>query len=264
MRRAAVERAAGELLDRLLHAPLAVVEPLADDVADHVHAVMRAQLLEAPLGDARRAETGEEVAVPLVGHADAAAAHAHDVVDVLVVALHPHARERQRALVVDVLRARDVRRRQAVAAVGLVRLRHGGEEVLAVDDDGDEDRVVGRVRVAEVRVVVEEGIAACEVVVQLGHRLGQVLRAHDVHRQPLGGGEQLVVGRHERAREVARLVDDRRARRAQERVRHLAADAVEAVGDDCEQDRVERPLRLGAHAASPRLALAAARSRSSR
>ncbi len=264
VRRAAVERAAGELLDRLLHTPLAVVEPLADHVADHVHAVVRAQLLEPPLRDAGRAQAGEEVAVPLLGHADAAPAHADDVVDVLEVALHAHAGERQRTLVIDVFRARHVRRRQPVATVGLVGLRDRGEEVLAADDDGDEDRVVGRVRVAEVGVVVEEGIAAREVVVQLRHRLGEVLRAHDVHRQALGGSEQFVVGRHQRAGEVARLVDDRRARGAQERVGHLTADAVEAVGHDGQQDRVERLLRPGAHAASPRLALTAELSRSSR
>ena len=55
--------------------------------------------------------------------------------------------------------------------------------------------MVGRVRVAEIRVVVEERVAVGDVVVQVGHRLRQELHADHVDRQALGGGEQLVVGR---------------------------------------------------------------------
>ena len=74
-------------------------------------------------------------------------------------------------------------------------LRAGREHVLALEEHRNEDRVVGRVRVAEVRVVVEEGVALGEVGVELRHRLGEELRADHVHRQPLGGCQELVVGR---------------------------------------------------------------------
>ena len=168
-------------------------------------------------------------------------------------------------LVVDVLRGGHVRRRQRVAAVGLVRLGHRREQVLPIDEDGDQDGVVGRVRVAEVGVVVQERVALGEIVVELRHGLREVLRAHDVHGQALGGGEQLVVGGDDGAGEVARLVDDGGARGAQERVRHLAADAVEPVGDHRQPDRVERALLDSAHCvASGRFELPGARSRSSR
>ena len=83
-----------------------------------------------------------------------------------------------------------------------------------------------------------------EVGVEVGHRLGQVLHAEHVHRQALGGGEQPVVAGDERAREVARHVEDRRAAGAQQRVLHLAHDAVEAVGDHRQQDGIEELMRV--------------------
>jgi hypothetical protein len=71
--------------------------------------------------------------------------------------------------------------------------------VLAVVEDRDEDRVVGRVCVAEVGVVVQEGVALPDVVVQLRHRLRQELHPDHMDWQPLRRGEQLVVGSDERA-----------------------------------------------------------------
>ena len=103
--------------------------------------------------------------------------------------------------------------------------------------------------VAEVGVVVQEGVALRQIVVQVGHRLGEELHPDHVHRQPLGGGEQPVVGGDQRAREVARHVEHGRAAAAQQRVLHLAHDRVEPVRDDREQHGVE-----GAHAAATSLA----------
>ena len=221
------------------HASLGVVEPLLDELLDRLHPVLGHELLESGLADAGRADHRQVVAVPLVGHPNPAPAHADDVRDVLVIALHPHRREDQPALLVDVAREGHVGRRIGVAAVGLMRLGGGGEDVLAIDEDRNEDDVVGRVGVAEVRIVVQERVALPDVVMQLGDGFGQELHANDVHRQPLGGGEEPVVAGDQRAREVARHVEHRRASRAQQRVFHLAHDGVETVGDDGEQDWIE-------------------------
>ena len=105
--------------------------------------------------------------------------------------------------------------------------------------------MVGGMGVAEVGVVVEEGVALLQIVVQVGHRLGEELHPDHVHGQALGGGKQPAVGGDQRAREVARHVEHGGAAAAQERVLHLAHDRVEAVRDDREQHGVE-----GAHAAS--------------
>ena len=66
--------------------------------------------------------------------------------------------------------------------------------MLAVDEHGHEDRVVGGVRVAEDRVVVQVGVALAQVGVQLAHRAGLQAGAEHMHLQSLGGREQLVLG----------------------------------------------------------------------
>ena len=199
--------------------------------AHQIAAVLGDQFLEPPLGDPRRAELGQIVAVPLVGHPDPPPAHPDDVIHVLVVALDSDAREVERAFLVEVASERHVGARQAVAAVGLMGLGAGGEQVLAVDEHRHQDRVVGAVSVAEIDVVVQKGVALGEIRVQIAHRLGQELRPEDVYRQSLGGGQQLILAGHQRAGKVSRHVEHRGATRAQQRVGHLTADTIEAVGD---------------------------------
>ena len=88
-----------------------------------------AQRQQLALPDPRGAQRRQVVAPPLLRHADAHRAQAHDVLDVAVVALHLDGREDQRALLVDVPGGRHVRRRLGVADVGLVGLRQHGEAV---------------------------------------------------------------------------------------------------------------------------------------
>jgi hypothetical protein len=54
--------------------------------------------------------------------------------------------------------------------------------MLTVDEHRHQNGVVGTMGVAEVYVVVDEGVALGQIGVQLTHRLGQELRAEDVHR----------------------------------------------------------------------------------
>ena len=245
------ERSARQLLDALDHSAFAVVEPLADEVPDRRQPVLLAELLEPALRDARRPQARQIVPVPLLGHADPPAAHADDVRNVLVIALNPYAREIERALFVDVARARHVRRREGIAAVRLVGFRAGREHVLPLVEDRDEDRVIGRVRVPEIRVVVEERVALRDLRVQLGHRLREELHPDDVDRQALRRRKELVLGRDERAGEVSRHVENGRAPGPQERVRHLAADAVQAVRKHGQQNGVEGLTGGGRHGAPP-------------
>ena len=71
-------------------------------------------------------------------------------------------REDQRAFLIHVLR-RVIGRRNAVADVGLVRLGDGGEQMLALEEDRHQEGVIGRMRVAEIGVVVQERVALGEV-----------------------------------------------------------------------------------------------------
>ena len=211
-----------------VHAPLGVVEPLARRTARASRRrSLSASSVQPPLADARRADRRQVVAVPLSGTRIRAPAHADDVVDVLVVALDPHAGEDQRALLVDVARVRHVgASASALPQSAWCALAQAVNTVLAVDEHRHEDRVVGGVRVAEVRVVVEEGVAlargrGCSS--RIDARL-QVRRRSTWTGRPSADGEQLVVGGDDRAREVARGVEHRRAPGAEQRVRHLADD----------------------------------------
>ena len=77
----------------------------------------------------------------------------------------------QRALGVDVLGRAHVGRRQRVAAIGLMALGEHGEAMHAlVVDDRNEDAVVGRVRAAVIGRIVQEGVAAPQHRMILGHR----------------------------------------------------------------------------------------------
>ena len=164
-----VDATAGQRSDGLRGPVLAVVEPRAHERVHVTGAELVVQLPETTLGDAPRRDHREVVAVPDLRHTDAPHAHPDDVLHVAVVALHAHAGEDQRTFCVDVLGVRAVGRRHRVPDVGLVRLHDTGEAVLTLEEHGDEDRVVGRVRVAVVRVVVEERVAFREIGMQRAH-----------------------------------------------------------------------------------------------
>ena len=107
--------------------------------------------------------------------------------------------------------------------------------------------MVGGVGVAQVGVVVEEGVALLEVGVQVGHRFAEQAGAVDVDGAAVGSGEELVLGGGEGAGEVAGG-ELGGAAGADQGFGHLADDAVDAVGHDEQLDRVHGGS-LGWHAA---------------
>ena len=244
VRQRALELALGQRADGLDAAALGIVEPFLGEVPHRVGAVLGDEGLDRALADAGRADGGEIVAVPLLGHADAALAHADDVVDVLEIPLHLHAGEDQRAFLIDVRGLRHVGGGQAVADIGLMGLHRDGEEVLPLVEHGHQDGVIGRMRVAEIGVVVQVRIALGIVGMQVLHRLGLDVGAPDVDGEALGHGEHLIVRRDDRTREVARHADDGGPRRQQHGVGHLAADRVHAVRHHRQQNRVDAVLPL--------------------
>ena len=107
---------------------------------------------------------------------------------------------------------------------------HGEAVDAVIVDDRHQDRMIGRVRAAVVGRIVQEGIAALQLADGCRSSSGHDVRAaQDVDRQALGGGEQLVIGGQHDAGEVMRDGEDARAAGAEERVRHLPGDAVEAA-----------------------------------
>ena len=164
-----VDPPARQRSDGLRRPVLSVVEPGGHERVHATGAELVVQLPETTLRDPSRGDHREVVAVPDLGHADPPHAHPDDVLHVGVVALHAHAGEDQRTFCVDVDGVRAVRRRHCVPDVGLVRLHDAGEPVLTLEEHGDEDRVVGRVGVAVVRIVVQERVAFCEIGMQRAH-----------------------------------------------------------------------------------------------
>ena len=136
-------------------------------------------------------------------HADARAAHADDVRLVLVVALDAHAREYQRAFLVDVERFGEIAGWNAVADVRHVTLGDRREQVLPVDEYRHQKRVIGRMGVAAIGVVVQIGVALADVALVINaHVLALQVGAEDVDRQSFGGGEELIVAGEDAAGEI--------------------------------------------------------------
>ena len=71
-----------------------------------------------------------------------------------------------------------------------------------VDEHRHQDRVIGRMGIAEVRIVVEEGIAFPQVRMKGTHRTGLQMAPEHVHRQAFGGGDQPSVMGKEGAGEI--------------------------------------------------------------
>ena len=211
--------------------PLAVALPFLDEALHGFEPELAAEVLDALLAHAGGGQHGQVVAVPDLGDADALLAHADDVADILIASLDANAGEDEGALLVDVDRLGGVGGGDGVAAVGLVRLHAGGEDVCAFEENGHQDGVVGGVGVSEVGVVVEEGVALLEVGVQVGHRFAEEAGSVDVAGDALGRGEELVVGVGDGGGEVAGD-EGGGAGGAYEGVGHLAGDAVDAVGHD--------------------------------
>ena len=236
------EASRGQPFECIDHAPLAVVEPLGGEAVERLPTGLPGKRQKLPLAHPRCAQHGKEIAPPLVGHANAHPAHADDVLDGLVAALHLHRREDQRALLVHVARRAVIGGGDGVAAIGLMRLGDDGEAVDArLVDHRHQDRVIGRVRATVIGRVVQEGVAPREAGVKRRHRgRHQVRAAQHVDRQALGGRQQVAIGGDDAAREVACRVEHARAPGAEERVGHLAADGLEALVQDRKLDAVHR------------------------
>ena len=258
------QRRGGQPRDRPRHALLGVIQPILHEGRDGFGAVARAKRLEAPFADPCRADQGKEVAAPLLGHADAPLAHAHDIVVDGAVPLHEHAGEDERPLLVHVAGEGVVGGGLAVADVGLVRLGAGGEHVAAVDEHRHQDGVIGRVGVAEVGVVVEEGVALPQLRMKRAHGPRLQVAAEDVHGQALCGGDQAVVMGEQRAGKILGRSDDAGARRAEQRVRHLAHDGFDPPRENGRGDRIPyHPGRLAGQRPLYRSAAPAAASKRS-
>src|SRR5205823_1776598 len=125
--------------------------------------------------------------------------------------------------------------------------RHGREpEQLAVVEDRHGDRDVGRVRGAEVRMVVHDHVTVLELAVEPLEEATDVPRQRaDVHRRRVGLAELAALRVEDAGTEVLGLTDDRGVAHPEEDARHLLRDRMESAAEHAQSDRVDLdPLAL--------------------
>ncbi len=134
---------------------------------------------------------------------------------------------------------------ERTAHVQDVRRHSGKTEVLALPEDGNGNGHVGRVRCAQVRVVVDDDVALLDFPAQGVHEAADVPgQRADVHRRRVGLAELAALGVEDARAEIFRLPDDRRVAHAEEHARHLLGDGVEGAAEDSERDRVDLDAAL--------------------
>ena len=135
-----------------------------------------------------------------------------------------------------------------IGAADVEHVRRGAGEAdeLALVEDRDDDRDVGRVRRADVRIVVQDHVALVDVVAEdADHVLDDLRhRAHE-HRRRVGLGEVVALAVEDAGAEVLGLADDRGVGHAVEHARHLLRDRGERAADDAHQDRRREPGARG-------------------
>ena len=122
---------------------------------------------------------------------------------------------------------------------------------LAVDDDRQHHREVGKVAPAPVGVVAEDHVARRELVdAELSERpLHRERHRAEMQRIERGLRDHLAGAVEHGARVIASLVEDRRVRGPSHRDAHLLGQLDQRAADDLERDQVHRLARDPAHAA---------------
>ena len=182
-----------------VHTLLAVVEPVLDILLEGVPSVLHPESEELALADSGRTNRREVVAMPLFGNSNSGHAHARDVVDVAMVALHSHRRKDEGSFLVHVAGGSHVGGGHGIADIGLMCFREYRKAVdTVVIDHRDEDGKVGGVRATVVRRVVKKRITSPQIRMKLDHRAGHRIGAdHDVDGQAFSDRKQSrVAGQH--------------------------------------------------------------------
>ena len=160
MRRSGAHRSARQSSDGMDHALFGIVEPVLDILFERFPAHIRAQLQQFALADSCCTHRRQIIAPPLIGDADAHAAHADDVLDILVVLLHLDGRKYQRAFLVHIARRAVIGGRDRIADIGLMGLGQKGKMMFAgIVDHRHQKGMIGRVGIPVIGRIVQEHVA---------------------------------------------------------------------------------------------------------
>ena len=218
--------------------PLRVVEEVGHQRGEPRGAVALRERLEAPVADVAGGDLGAEVADQLARDAHVGPDHGEEVLDRLAFGVEPDPRQPQ-ALLEHLGVVAGARARHPAADVAVMGDRDGeAEQRLALEGRLDDEHVRRVARAVE-RVVDDVDVPGPEAVAEaLEQRLDRVRDRAELQRDRHRLSDGLSGRPAERGREVHRVADDRRVRRAEDRGRHLVGGGLERVCDEPARDRV--------------------------
>jgi hypothetical protein len=205
-------------------ASLGIVEHRPAGVPEPIDAALRAQLPHPALGEAMHRELRVQVAPALVAHARVG----DDQLEHVRVHAGPRRDPRRRddqALLVQVRRVGRHARGRHAANVRMMRPRRSEADQQAVDVDRRDERDVGQVRAARVRIVQAPDLACLGPARDDGGDRGR--QGAEVNRDVLSLDDERAVRVEQRRRAVATLLDVRREGAAREGCAHLLGDAAQ-------------------------------------
>jgi hypothetical protein len=235
-----------ELCDRSLRATRAVGHPILDECVDGLGAVALDEFGQALFADPAGTDLSLVVAMPDLACPDLGECDPNDVRLALVTLLDADAGEMQ-TLFIDGRRVREVSGRQRRTHVRVMTARKHPKEMPALDEYRNDHIEIGVMGRAEIRTVVEKGVALGDVVEILGDRTGGKIEGGDVDREAILHADQAVIMRQQADREVARVLDDRRAARLENAVGHFPANRLEPPRQHGEHHWFEGVGRFGRH-----------------
>ena len=119
----------------------------------------------------------------MVWHANARAAHAHNVFNIAEIALNAHARKHQRAFVIHIARQHEIAGGDGIADIRHVAFGDACEKMLAFIEDRHHESMVGRVCIATIGVVIQIGIATAYIPRMIAAHIGGLdMAAEDMYR----------------------------------------------------------------------------------
>ena len=224
-----------DLFDFGPHAPFRVVHQRLHVLMEGIEALLACKVDHAPLAEVDGRDQRAEVAVVVARRAHVREHQAPDIVDILAGALDFHGRHSQ-ALVEDLGGlAGEARGRHAA---DLADMTDGDRETqqIAVEEDGLEEGVFGRVQTAAIGVVVDYDIALDQIIDRdfLHAGTDQQRHAADHRRAEITGRDQFAVRQREATGEIERFRKYRRIGRSHQRHAHVPADGNQDAADDVE------------------------------
>ena len=243
--------AVGQARDRLAHLGLGQIVHAVERGADRGGAMLLAEPHQPRLGRPRRRHLGQNVALAF-GRAAQVGEQEVELLLVDAVGREQAQRRDAHALLPGLGRGGEVAARPGAADIAPMGEAHGKGEEAAFEENGTDRLHVGQVVAAHLGQVEVPDVTRLQALGR--HAFEEFLHreAHDaeMNRNVAALGDQVALVVGEGRRKVARLAQQRRARRAHDDERHLLGRCRQRMADDFDGEGIDRVL----HELAPELA----------